>query len=1228
MSSLYRCRARVGYRPFRSEQLIVFDERQIQELSVDLKWEPGLSQLNQDSTTTPTAATNFLNQSKCQVTISDPYLTGLAWPALYDAASIYTASTIAASNNILLPACTEGQDPIADKCVKYVDLNVDKNDPVNAQGNFALLMLSLWYDVGGTSFGTDFYFRVDGFSVSHGSRYPSVTIRGVEARSVLFNQSLVNMAFDEGAEIEKVLKDISEEMGYSVSFCANTNSEPDKKRLLPRSIRFKGVTPDEAIKKVIDSVGGNTLTLPTREYANKISMCTRGEIDQGCSVFYLGKGLYESYEINGQPDLTFLMLNLEQGSNRNNGDQYVSEAFNASSYTVQNITPERRKKALEKVKKVAFPQLFEPVSPHIKGAPRLTGFAWKDSKPAAGQAGGGITVINERLKDANLFGIAPNGTTAISYLSGKVREADTANGRVIISTKFFLQACDTQETKKCFSRQIRQETTGLSNVKVKANDVLEISQEIGSSTAEKPEFTRFFIEGFKNELVTLNPQIVWDWAVPEEELKDAAPKAAPASATNVVPPAPKATSKDWSANTTQKPKKVLLMAGHADFPSGAPNERALNVELVKWAQRNAASYGISDFTEFYFPPSSNIPESDSRSQFKITEQAVASGKQVIEIHNDEVAGKSGVIPPRGGKNIWQSDNALASSYGAFSVNHRDGLGIPNRGGTILEVGRMDAPTTKIFVSGTPAQKEALYKQLMDPTMRAIAAEKARSAGTAAPQQPSSESQGILLGRVGGTGRSSAPHVHFQFSGGPSAGSEAMLTNVANKYFLIGNLPMGSVDRNQGYGAGRNHKGIDFGFQKAGQPVYAVNGASVKQVVETKCTKENSLSDGCGGGFGNHVIVSTPEGEVLIAHLAPQSIPPNIAGLRSSSGGGKTSPNMQAAPATQGLTLETGFKGVPRSLRIIPGRTILSLISDYDSWVENGGPRGDDNGTDPGIWIPSRFKNWFITQCKYKWRDGDLRVDLEGRSAWGTRDIKAPTFPNYLASMRNAGELKNTTDYYGYMRSLGDLHWKTENGKDSTEELCGEAQYWSQAAAQGPDTTTPANTQGSFPAANCQTGNPTQDAIINALYSSGLKTQNGFAGVLANMEKESGVNFNIHNTSRAGNGCTRPESRSRILGSTAYGLVQWCGSRADALASTYKCGRNCSLDQQLSFLKGELQTTYKSTVNKMNNAKTPEEAMEYFMREFEVPANPEFEVGNRSPAARSYFNKIKCNKPTP
>ena len=713
------------------------------------------------------------------------------------------------------------------------------------------------------------------------------------------------------------------------------------------------------------------------------------------------------------------MLNLEQASNRNNGDQYVSEAFNAASYTVQNITPEYRKKALEKVKKVAFPQLFEPVSPHIKGAPRLTGFAWKDSKPAPGPGGGGITVINERVKDVNLFGIAPNGTTAISYLSGKVREADTANGKVIISTKFFLQVCDTQDTKKCFSRQIRQETTGLSNVKVKANDVLEISQEIGSSTADKPEFTRFFIEGFKNELVTLNPQIVWGWAVPEEGLIDTTPKTAPTS-------------------------------GNPQAPAPTP--------------------------------------------------APAPGSSVI-------------------------------------------------------------------------------------------------------------------GKVGSTGSSSGPHLHAEW-----ADQRAITVEQVREFVKV----PGTVTSTYNDPSRSRHKGVDIGGNN-GAPIELINGTSVARVVETKCTIENSRYNDCGGGLGNHVIINTPKGQMTLAHLAPQSIPPDIAGLRSTSGGGKGSPNMQAAPATQGLTLETGFKGVPRTLRIIPGRTILSLISDYDSWVENGGPRGDDNSTDPGIWIPSRFKNWFITQCKYKWRDGDLRVDLEGRSAWGTRDIKVPTFPNYLASMKGAGELKNTTDYYGYIRSLGDLHWKMEGtGKDSTEELCGEAQYWSQAAAEGPDTTTPTNTQGSFPAANCRTGNATKDEVINALYSVGIKTPNAFAGVLGNFQAESAVQANRHNLARPGSGCS--STSGGPLGSTGYGIAQWCGSRQTNIFN--RCGRVSNLSCELQFMVSEIRgkrDTDPNLVANMNAASSPSAAADAWNAGFERGPGG---IQERRDAAVANFSQIKCNKSTP
>lgn len=1025
MSSLYRCRARVGYRPFGSDKLILFDEKQIQELNVKLKWQPGLLNGNADRSTEASVGTNALNQSTCSVTISDPYLTGLAWPVLFDTASLYSQSTIAAANNIILPPCSEGQDPNVDKCFKYPDIEGDESSGLGQQ-NFAFLLVSLWYDVKGTSFGTDFYFRVSGFSVSHGTRYPSVTVRGVEARSVLFNQSLVNTTLEEGVEIEKALKDLAEQLGYSVSFCVNTNNEPEKKRLLPRTIRYTGVTTDEVIKKVLNSVGGNSLSLPTREYANRISMCSRGEINQGCSVFYLGKGLYEGYEISGQPELTLIGKNYEWGSNRNNGDPYVSEPFKAQTYFIGDIAPNKRKKAMENVKKLAFPEQFKPVPKHIKNTSTTTGYVWRDSQPASANKKG-IQVINEEAtkidkNGINLFGIAPNGTTAISFLEGEVVEAGGANGRVLIKTKFSLQICEKEGSQKCFFRRVFQESTGLESIKVKPKDALRASQEIGSSTTAAPEFVRFFINGYGTGPTTLNPKIVWDWAFPEGEV-----------------------------------------------------------------------------------PRQQTP-------------AVTSGQ-------------------------------------------------PNN---------------------QPAKEQV---------------------------QPSAGE--VSIGRVGSTGRSSGPHIHFQFASGTVGGSEAKLLEVANKYFVVGGVPMGRTQRGDGYGAGRGHRGIDF--QPANRtPIYVTNGATIKSVNETKCTRENSLSDDCGDGFGNYVTVSTPDGDVIVAHLAPQSIPPNLAGLTTASGGGKPGQGIQSSPSVQGLTLETSFKGVPRALRIIPGRTILSFISNYDEWVEQGRPKN----IDPGVWIADRFKNWFISECQYRWREGDLRVELQGVSAWGTVKTPAPTFDKYLEGMRKSGDIKISKDYYDYIRSIGELNWKTENGKDSTEVYCKEAQDLSRALSQGGDSTSPTDTQGSYPQGDCKTGDATKDAVINALYSAGLRTPNAFAGVLGNFQKESGINFDVHNGARPGSGCSG--TRSNVLGAVGYGLAQWCGSRADNLANRYKCGRNCSLAQQLNFLVYELQG-YKGMISQMNNAKSAGDAAIIFRRDFERPRAAD--SPDRREAAEQIVKQIKCSKPS-
>ena len=1170
--------------------------------------------MSSQGTNSADAYTSGISQSTCQVTISDPYLTGVAWPALFDAASMWSASNTAQTNNIILPPCGENQDPVRDKCFRYA--SIDDSAVINSDGTsreltstFAHIIISLWYEVNGTSFGSDYYFRVNRISVNHGANFPSVTLAGTEPKAVVFNQNLINVKFDEGMTVEEALKKIAEESGYKADFCVPPGGKTTDPYILPRSIIYKGVTPDEAMKKLLGATGGSMLSLPVKEYGNRVSICTRGEITQSCTVFYLGKGLYESYQIDGEPPVTFAARNSQSGASINNADPYTSASFSAEKYSIKEVIKQKRIKALEQVKKVTFPDLFKPCE-RCQGS-LGTGYGW---------AGAGPSVENKRYTKTNLYGIAPNGTEAISYLPGKVESVSEQEGKVVIRTEFWFQVCKDDKSEKCFGRYVYQESTNLSQVKVKRGDEVKISQSIGSSTSTKKELVRFYINGHSNEIVTIDPQLIWNWASPAETAADFQNKNAPMGpGNNVVTPAPKQSLKDWKATTTAKPSKVLLMAGHADFPSGAPNERELNIELVKWAQRNAQAYGISDYIEVYLPSSSNLPESDPRSQFSKTSQAASVGKQIIEIHNDAASGHSGVIPPTGGKKIWQLDDALASSYGSFSVNHRDGLGVPRRGGTILEVGRMDGATTKVFTSGTPAQKEALYKQLMDPVMRSIAQEKARNAGMAtsassSPSQPAQGSTGFdgFVGRVGSTGRSSGPHVHIQESTSRTL-TEAQLKELARKYVTVSGKSLTSYTQGDGFGAGRNHEGIDFPI-KEGEPIRVIG-----QVIAS--------GTGVGGSAcGNGVAFKPPEGpELLICHLQDRSIPPNLPGLTSSDSAGNAEPTISTAASNKALVIETSFKGVPRALRITPGRTILSFITEYDKWVENGGPRGQDSSTDPGVWLPSRFRNWFIGEVEFIWRQGDLRVNLEANNAWGNSVISAPTFPEYLQGQRSTGEFEKTNDYYGYIRSIGDLCYpikKSGSGEmtSSCKELCKEAQefyrqYGSGAGESGSGSNAGdggAGSQTGFPVAKCQyTGTKYDQAkvnkIINAAYSGGIRTNIGLAGVVANAIWES-----------------RLDPKARGDNGDAWGIFQWNSRRPALIAYAQSVGGDPNnFDVQMGYFVKELKSSEAATVPAVNGAKTLATATEQFERKFERAGVPRIE--ERIRIAGEIFPSFNCQQ---
>jgi hypothetical protein len=486
-----------------------------------------------------------------------------------------------------------------------------------------------------------------------------------------------------------------------------------------------------------------------------------------------------------------------------------------------------------------------------------------------------------------------------------------------------------------------------------------------------------------------------------------------------------------------------------------------------------------------------------------------------------------------------------------------------------------------------------------------------------PVTPTQTGSATFVGRVGSTGESTGPHVHIQESTSSTL-SESALRTLASKYVFVDGKSLTTYTQGQGFGAGRGHKGIDYPIEE-GKEIY-VTGSIV------------SVGPGVGGSkCGVGAAFKPPEGpELLICHMREGSAPPS-SGTQLATGS-KVSTGVQTAPTSLGAELTTSFRGIPRALRIIPGRTILSFVTKYDEWVEQGRPAS----IDPGVWIAGRFSRWFVKDVNYQWGQGDLRVSVSGITDWGniTSRLNTPTFEEYMAAFQKSGDFtERTTDYYGYIRSAGDLCWLLKDGKTSCEVFCADAQQFQNYLRAGQDQADP-TIGGSFPNSQCEyTGTAYRnkkaeiEQVMGALRTMGINTKEAYSGVLGNLADESGFEFNIHNTSRQNLTCTTDSSDPPAgRKEKCYGIAQWGGVRKQNILKRY--GQTSSLTNQLQFMANEIKEgrdARRDTPQIMNGAKSPEEAANLWNQYYERGSGG---IPNRSSQARIIFDGLKCARVNP
>ena len=485
----------MAYKPLKSKYAIVFEERQIQSLNVTLavNYANGITNTRGNITN---GGVFEQEGNTCRVTINDPYLDGVAWQSLND---INDLSGLGSKANLdglagyLKRKCGVGEDPAKTGCFPYS--LIDSGEVVERP--FPVLIATMWYTIGGGEnqiVESTYYFDVVNTAISHGtSGEPQVTLSGKNPFDIRFQQNLQPTFFDQG---KNWVDEFNKKMffkpgGFEVEDICSDSAEEVK---MDRVYRVNNLTPREILNKFMETKpGSQVVSLPTKEFANKIQICTKA--DSFCyktGVFYLGKGLYESYKIDSKIPRNTLQRNLRIAP-----DNIEGPKEDVTTYTVSIPDPKTTKEQIKDLSKDAI-SAFETQFVDVEN--------YSTPVTIRGILEGANTLKIEKLANVSPYGDAK---AAVAYYGGEVLNVDKENKSLKIKSKFFVQYCN--EEDKCNRATLYQEYRKLKSISVKENEVLNLNKKVGeieSSDPQKKSKTRFYIVLTSQEEVTLVPSSI------------------------------------------------------------------------------------------------------------------------------------------------------------------------------------------------------------------------------------------------------------------------------------------------------------------------------------------------------------------------------------------------------------------------------------------------------------------------------------------------------------------------------------------------------------------------------------------------------------------------------------------------------------------------------------------------------------------------------------------------